>query len=122
MDDLSQYYEKAAGILGRSKDFLTYEVPFMTGFRARPYSGGDPLRIDEAYAGDFRKSASVDVLLRTNVTELYANEARSAITGFRIFNAVEEHRDVSLTGRQELVLAAGGIVVVVLWWSCRRGE
>jgi choline dehydrogenase-like flavoprotein len=121
--DLAPYYVSAAGVLGRSVDFLTYSAPFITGFDSRPFSVGETLRVAAEYPEYFQNSGSVDVLLETNVTELFANEAGNRVTELRIFNSAIGHRDISLTDRQQLVLAAGGLGNAQILLSSRsRGD
>ncbi|WP_298922010.1 GMC family oxidoreductase [uncultured Roseobacter sp.] len=120
--ELDLYYPEAAQILGRTTDFLTYEAPFMTGFAARPFSTSDePLRIYDAYLEDLQQNPQIDVLLKTNVTALFANEARTRITGLRVFTAQAGQRDISLEEGQELVLAAGGLGNAHILLASRSG-
>lgn len=107
--ELTAYYPDAAAVLGRTPDFLTYEAPFMTGFVARQFSVDDPLRVGEAYLEDFQTNQSIDVLLETNVTELFATPERNRVTGLRLFNRETGQQDIELRAGQELVLAAGGM-------------
>jgi choline dehydrogenase-like flavoprotein len=108
-EDLAPYYALAANLLDRSKDFLTYDAPSISGFVLRPFSLGDPLRIADDYLADFTKNEKIHVALKANVTELFANTERNRITGLRVFNPDSGHQEIILREQQKLVLAAGGM-------------
>jgi len=117
---LDPFYRIAAGYLRRTEDFLTFSADFLPGFNYRPMSNDETLRLGQE-PDLLLKLPSVDIALGVTLSELHANEDRSAVEAISIYRMDDSARRVELRQGQTVVLAAGAMGNAQILLSSRSG-
>lgn len=109
LDELRPYYEKAAVVLGKTKNIIDYQKTYLDKLIYKPFSTRAPRRFGDTIT-HMEKSTGIDVLLYSTVIGLDASSNRKSIQSLRYHHhKTSKKHSIKLNEKQTVIIAAGGI-------------
>jgi hypothetical protein len=106
---LLPYWTKAAPMLDHDPSLVDFETPLLEGFSYRPVPFRTPTHFGHKYLDRLQRGV-IDVVANCSVAGFEAGESRRALTAVEaLHHGTGARRRLTLSDRQPLVLAAGGI-------------